>query len=310
MRKVLRNISLFLIASFTAMTHAQSQKSEWTTNISDAQETVVNLGRGIYVLSTNIRPLAGNVTVAVGSDGIIVVDTQFAPLYDRIKAKIAGISALPVRFVIDTHHHGDHSGGNPAFARDGAVIIAQTMAAQHLAHPPDNLDGTPVAPMAPIGMPAITFDKSLLVRVGGQTVQLYHPPLPAHTDDDTIVYFPEANVIATGDVFNSLLYPNIDSRVGGSIDGMIDAVDMVMALANDQTRIVPGHGPVSDISGLAQYHAMLVTARERIAKAKARGMTEQQVTDANLLSDLNPRWYLPGSPVAKDFPALVYRSLK
>jgi cyclase len=133
---------------------------------------------------------------------------------------------------------------------------------------------------------------------------------PAHSDGDSIIYFPEANDIRTGDVFNSLRYPYIDPIVGGTADGMIAAIDQIDAMTNDQTKIIPGHGPISNKAGLAEYRDMRVTAHDRIAKAKASGMTEQQVTDATLLADLNKLWLLAGSPVAERFPAIVYRALK
>ncbi len=303
-------IAVFIMAVFASTAHAQARSSRWTTSVPDAQETVTDLGHGVYMLSTNFRPIAGNITVAVGENGIIVVDTQWAPLYDKIKAAIKGISPLPVRFVINTHHHGDHTGGNPRFGADGAVIIAQTQAARHLAHPLNKLDGTPVAPMAPEGLPSITFDTALTVRVGDQTAELYHPPIPAHTDDDTLVIFRKANVISTGDLFTPLLYPHIDTRVGGGIDGMITAVDVIDKLADDKTVIVPGHGVAARKADLVEYRAMLVTARDRIAKAKAAGMTERQVIDANLLVDLNPRWVVFDTPLAQEFAAFIYQSVK
>jgi glyoxylase-like metal-dependent hydrolase (beta-lactamase superfamily II) len=300
------------LAALAFTVHAEPPgQPVWTTDFAKVEESVTDLGHGIYVLSPNIRPLAGNTTVAVGTDGLIVVDTQFPQLYGKLRDKISGISPLPVKFVINTHHHADHAGGNEAFGKAGAVIIAEEHAVGHLVHPPKRADGTSAAPMPAVGLPAITYDGGgIVVRIESQTARLSRTTVPAHTDDDTIVVFPEANVIATGDVFNSLLYPHIDATVGGSIDGMIAAVDQISALANDQTRIVPGHGPVSDKRGLAAYRAMLVTARDRISKAKADGMSEKQVMDANLLKDLNDRWLLPGSPVAETFPAIVYRALK
>jgi glyoxylase-like metal-dependent hydrolase (beta-lactamase superfamily II) len=293
-----------------SLAHGQAADTKWTEQMQDVDEHVTSLGHGLYVLSPNIRPLAGNVTVATGSDGVIVIDTQFAPLYPKLRASIAALSKQPVKFVIDTHHHGDHTGGNPSFAHDGAILVAQDNAAIHLASPPNNLDGTPVKPMAKEGMPALTFDNAMTVSVAGQVARLVHTAQPAHTDDDLFVVFADANVIVTGDIYNALLYPNIDSRVGGSIDGIIASVDQILGLTNDQTLIVPGHGAVTHRDGLVEYRQMLVTARDRIAKAKAAGMSEQQVNDAHLLDDLNARWYLPGSPVAKTFPALVYHSLK
>jgi glyoxylase-like metal-dependent hydrolase (beta-lactamase superfamily II) len=312
MQIILRYLSLAMWIAMATPAFAQAAKlPEWTTDFANAQETDLDLGHGIHVLSTNIRPLAGNTTVAVGSDGLIVIDTQFPQLFNKLKAGIANVSKLPVRFVINTHHHGDHTGGNEGFGRDGAVIVSHSMVAQRLERPAKRGDGSTPAPMPAPGLPSITYDANgVAVRVGAQVARLFHPVVPAHSDSDTIVYFADANVIVTGDIFNSLLYPNIDASVGATIDGMIAAVDQIASMANDQTRIVPGHGPVSNKAGLAEYRAMLVVARTRIGKAKEDGMTEQQVMNAHLLDDLNARWFLTGSPVAERFPAIVYQSIK
>jgi glyoxylase-like metal-dependent hydrolase (beta-lactamase superfamily II) len=303
-------LSCIAVLAVSGAARGQAQPA-WTTEYAHAEETVSDLGHGLYAVIANVRPLAGNTTVAVGSDGLIVVDTQFAPLHDKLKARITGLSTLPIRFVVNTHQHGDHVGGNPAFAKDGALLVSAASAAQRMAHPPVRPDGTAGAPMVPSGLPVISYEgSSMTVRVGGQTARLLHPATPAHSDGDTIVYFPEANVISTGDIVNTLLYPNIDVGVGAGIDGMIAGVDQIDALADAKTQIVPGHGPVTNKAGLAEYRAMLVTARTRIAKAKAEGRSEQQVDEADLLADLNPRWLLPGSPFAARFARTVYQSLK
>jgi glyoxylase-like metal-dependent hydrolase (beta-lactamase superfamily II) len=147
------------------------------------------------------------------------------------------------------------------------------------------------------------------ISVAGQTADIRHPG-PAHTDGDSIVWFPQANVMATGDIFTTNGYPNIDISVGATIDGAIGAIDTMLSLANDQTKIVPGHGSLSNKAGLIEYRAMLATARDRIAKAKAEGKTEQQVVDANLLADLDAKWKIANNANSERFPRNVYRSLK
>jgi glyoxylase-like metal-dependent hydrolase (beta-lactamase superfamily II) len=299
--------SLGLLAYAAA---APAQPVGFTRNMADAREILTDLGHGVYMLECKVWPTAGNVTFAVGGDGILLVDTQFEPLHDRIVAAIRGVSKQPLKFVVNTHFHRDHVGGNEAFGRDGAVLVSEAQAAVRIAQPPERADGSPGLRLAAIGWPAVTYDDAgLTLRLGGQTAQLFHPAAPAHTDGDTFVVFPEANVIATGDLINMLLYPQIDVGTGASIDGLIAAVDRIAALANKQTRLVPGHGPVTDKAGLLAYRAMLVTARQRIVEAKARGMTEQQVAQAHLLDDLDPRWLPPGVS-AERFPLNVYRSLK
>jgi glyoxylase-like metal-dependent hydrolase (beta-lactamase superfamily II) len=147
------------------------------------------------------------------------------------------------------------------------------------------------------------------VKVQGQTAELVHVE-NAHTDGDTVVFWPAADVISTGDITHKPGYPNIDTAVGGGIDGMIAATDFILAHADAKTKIVPGHGDVTDKAGIIAYRKMLMTARARIAKAKASGMSEDQVAKANLMPDLDKDWKLPGNGASERFPVNVYRSLK
>jgi glyoxylase-like metal-dependent hydrolase (beta-lactamase superfamily II) len=304
---------LLVLASACASAQAPADERtgpDWTRPISTAQETVVDLGHGLYALTSDAWPLAGNTTIAVGTDGIIVVDTQFAGLYARMRSKIEGISKLPVKFVVNTHFHRDHVEGNAAFGASGALIASHAMAAERMAHPPMRANGSPGLNMPPVGLPVITYEGArMTLRVGSQTAQLVHPARPAHTDGDTFVYFPEANVLSAGDLFDSIFYPGIELQFGGSIDGVIAATKEMLSFANETTRIVPGHGHIATKRDLEEFLAMLVSARERVAKAKADGMTEKQVMDANLLADFNPRWLLDPSRAWR-FPSLIYQSIK
>jgi len=267
--------------------------------------TTTDLGHGMTALAGT----GGNITVAVGSDAIIMVDTEYAPLHDKIKAKVAELSALPIKYVIDTHYHGDHTGGNEAFAHDGAILVAHENVGKRLSDPPPGANGQPGKPAPKDALPVQTYSgQGTEVKVAGQRAELVHLP-PAHTDGDTIVFWPDANVISTGDIVSSASYPNIDVAVGGGINGMISAVDFIIAHADAKTRIVPGHGPVTDKKGVIAYRTMLKTARDLVAKAKAKGMTEDQVQKADLLAPLNKRWLPPGGTAPPRFQLLVYRSL-
>ena len=173
------------------------------------------------------------------------------------------------------------------------------------------MSGHPVAPTPPEFLPnvAYTGDTSV-VRIAGVEADLVHPP-SGHTDGDTIVIFKSANVVATGDLTGTF-YPNIDLGVGGGIDGVIAAVNLIIGLLDDNTKVIPGHGPVMSKSQVVAYRDMLKTARERIANAKYRGMTEREVVQANLLTDLDAQWKSatgPGALVSERFPGVVYRSL-
>jgi cyclase len=294
--------SVFLapLILFGTMWPAAAQQMDYAKT----SEQVVDLGHGLYaIIATNPDPTSGigDTTVAVGSDGLIVVDSQFDQLYPMLKAKIAGISALPVRYLINTHFHGDHSGGNAAFAKDGAIIMAH----QNVLKRMSDAKGTPKQ-----ALPVQTYSgQGTEVKVAGQTAQLVHVE-DGHTDGDTIVFWPAADVISTGDIVHKPGYPNIDTASGGGIDGMIAASDFIIAHADAKTKIVPGHGDVTDKAGVIAYRKMLATARSRIAKAKAGGMSEDQVAHADLLADLDKYWKIKGNGASERFPINVYRSLK
>jgi glyoxylase-like metal-dependent hydrolase (beta-lactamase superfamily II) len=228
-----------------------------------------------------------------GTDGIIMVDTQFAPLSDKIKAAIKEISPLPIKYIINTHFHGDHTGGNANFQKDGATVIAQDNIRLRLTAG-GNKNGTTgnAQPPAPAGgVPKETYaGGEKTIEVGGRKAELHHVN-NAHTDGDTWVYFPDANVLATGDVMNNRhRYQQVDWANGGDIRGMIRATNDWLALANDQTKVVVGHGPLGNKQSIADYNAMVKTARERVEKLMKEGKTEDQVVAAKPLADLNKTW--------------------
>jgi cyclase len=252
------------------------------------QIRTTDLGNKTYMLEGQ----GGNITIAVGTDAIIMVDGQFAPLSDKIKAAIKAISPLPVRYLVNTHYHGDHTGGNDNFAKDGAVIVAHDNIRVRLAAGTRNgLTGAMVPPRGPEALPKQTyFGGSFPLEVGGRTAQLTHIS-NAHTDGDTWVWFADANVLSTGDTFNNLKrYQNIDFANGGDVRGMIRAIDTYLRVANDTTKIVPGHGPLATKADLVVFRDMLVASRDRIGKLVGEGKTEQEVVAAKPLADLDATW--------------------
>jgi glyoxylase-like metal-dependent hydrolase (beta-lactamase superfamily II) len=247
-----------------------------------------DLGNRTYMLEGR----GGNITLAVGSDGIIMVDAQFAPLSDKIKAAIRAITPLPVRYLVNTHFHGDHTGGNENFARDGAVIVAHDNIRVRLAAGTTaGLTGNKAPPRPPEALPKQTYvGGSIALEAGGRTAQLTHIA-NAHTDGDTWVYFADANVLATGDTFNNLKrYQNIDFANGGDVRGMIRALDTYLRVADDNTKIVPGHGPLATRADLVTFRTMLVTSRDRIQKLFEDGKSEEEVIAARPLADLDASW--------------------
>jgi cyclase len=275
-------------------------------DFSKVEIKTTDLGNKTYLLEGQ----GGNITVAVGSDGIILVDSQFAPLHDKIKAAIARLSPLPVKFLINTHFHGDHTGGNEAFAKEGATVVAQDNIRVRLAAGTVNgLTGAKTAPATTGAIPTDTYvGGTKKVDVGGRTAILTHAN-NAHTDGDTWVYFPDANVLATGDVFTNGRYPNIDFANGGGVNGVINAVDAFLKVSNDNTKIVPGHGPLATKAQLAEYRNVIATARDRVRKLYDEGKSEQEVLAAKPLADADGKW-AANEQAANNFVRVVYNSFK
>jgi len=246
--------------------------------------------------------------VAVAKDEIIMVDGQFAPLHDKIKAAVAVISNLPIKYLINTHYHGDHTGGNELFAKDGATIVAQINVRNRLAAGTTNgLTGAKTPPAPQGALPSDTYTNFSKIRLRGRVADLKHIE-NAHTDGDTYVWFKTANLLSTGDTFTNGRYPNIDFANGGNIRGMIAATDIYLKLTNAKTRIVPGHGPLADRAALVEYHKMLITARDRMAKLVKEGKSEADVVAAKPFTDLDAKW-APTELASINFIRVVYHSL-
>jgi cyclase len=245
----------------------------------------------------------------VAKDEIIMVDGEFAPLHDKIKTAISAVSNLPIKYLVNTHFHGDHTGGNEPFAKDGATVVAEVNVKNRLAAGTTNgLTGVQTPPAPPAALPTKTYTGAYKIRLRGRVADLKHIAA-AHTDGDTYVWFKTANVLATGDTFTNGRYPNIDFANGGNnIKGMIAAADLYLKLTNAKTRIVPGHGPLADKAAQTEYRTMLVTARDRMAKLVTEGKSEDDVVAAKPFADLDAKW-APTELAGKNFVRVVYHSL-
>lgn len=275
-------------------------------NFANVQIKTTDLGHNTWMLEGQ----GGNMTLAAGTDGAILVDTEFAPLHDKIKAAIKGVTDQPVKYVINTHYHGDHTGGDQAFWLEGATVVAQSNVQKREAEGVTNaLTGQKSAVIPAGGQPNKTYGETLKVSVKGRTALLTHPH-NAHTDGDTAVYFPDANVLATGDIVSTGgRYPNIDVGADGDINGIIKAVDGYIARTNDKTKVVPGHGALTDRKGLREYRAMLVDARARIAKLVKEGKTVDEVVAMKPLADIQEK-VGANDMASANFEKLIYLSLK
>jgi glyoxylase-like metal-dependent hydrolase (beta-lactamase superfamily II) len=250
----------------------------------------------------------GTIGVLIGPDGVFMVDTQFAPLSDKIAAAIKQITPQPIKFIVNTHVHGDHTGGDENFGKMGATIIAREELRFRLAHPAPQANGQPGVPTAAVGLPKQTYRERLTLHVNGEEVQLIAVPR-AHTDGDTMVYFPGLDIIMTGDFYRSIQYPNVDRNNGGSLQGLIDGLGMVIGRAGPNTKIIPGHGPTVDRTAVVAHRDMTLTVRDRIAPLVAQGKSEDEVVAAKVIADVDAKVQQAGT-TGERFVRQVYAELK
>jgi len=297
---------LALLAGFP---YAQGQN-----DFSKVQIKVNKLSNNFYTLDGQ----GGTIGILVGPDGVFMVDAQFAPLSDKIMAAIKTVTDKPVRFLVNTHVHGDHTGGDENFGRMGATIIARGTLRNRLMHPAPAANGTPVPPTQPVGLPMITYNATpqLPFHLNGQDIQLI--PIPnAHTDGDTMVRFVQNDVIMTGDFFRSVQYPNIDRGNGGGLNGMINGLGQIIARSGPNTKIIPGHGPTVDRNAVMVHRDMMLAVRERVTKMIKDGKSEEEIVAAKPWADFDSK--IPQSDakvgntnmlVAQRFITQVYGEIK
>src|SRR5882672_1069475 len=256
----------------------------------------------------------GAVVVLNGPDGKFVVDTFVAPAWPRLKEALDGLGNAPVKYVIDTHWHFDHTDNNAHLHAAGATVLAHENTRKRMSEPHDlpvlyrgadgALAGLHFDPSPAEALPQQTFAASYKLQANGETLALQHF-VPAHTDTDIYVHFQKANVIQMGDVFFNGMYPYIDPGTGGTITGNIAAADKILSLADNDTKIVPGHGPLGNKADLTKFRDLLVTARDRVQKLKSAGKSAQEAVAEKPFADLDPVWG-KGIINADQFVQVVY----
>jgi cyclase len=268
MKKVLCLLVLAMAAATSSLAQQQRDFSKVeikATKITDSFHAIEGEG--------------GRIGVLVGADGILMVDSQFAQISDRILTAIRQISDKPIRFLINTHVHGDHVGGNANFAAQGATIMARPQLRARLISPAAPPGVKPLPPAPAQALPVLTYDQETVIHMNGEAVRLIPAPV-AHTDGDTLVYFPKANVIMTGDFFRSVGFPNIDTVNGGSLPGLLASFETVLKLGPANAIIAPGHGPITDKAAVTKHRDMTLAVRDKVAALIKEGKTQDEVVAA------------------------------
>ena len=273
-------------------------------DMSQVTVKVIPVASGIYML----EGLGGNIGLSVGKDDAFLIDDQYAPLSAKIKAAVATVTPKPVRFVVNTHWHFDHVGGNEALAGSGAIIFAHENTRRRMSSEQFIAALNRKVPASPTAaLPVITFSDTITFYTNDDTVRTFHVA-NAHTDGDAIIFFRKANVVHMGDTFFNGRYPLIDLSSGGSLVGMIAAANQGLAMTNADTRFIPGHGPLAMRADLVRYRDMLVATRDRVGKLIAEHKTLKEILDAKPLADLDAQWG-NGNIKSDQFLTIVYQSL-
>lgn len=274
----------FALAALLALGSAAAPALAQQAAQAPVQVVMTQLGANFYA----IEGQGGRIGALVGPDGIFMVDAQSAAIADRIVAELRKVSQEPIRFLVNTHVHADHTGGNAAYAKLGATIVSRPALRERLAKPPAPASGGPAPAVDPTSLPRLTYDVQMTMYMNGEAIELI--PLPrAHTDGDTALRFPGVNVLMTGDVFRSTGYPNIDLANGGSLVGIVAALDKLVDLSGPETKVLPGHGAITDRAALAAHRDMVKLMRDRVARLVAEGKTRDQVLAAKVTADYDEK---------------------
>jgi len=274
------------LTATVVLSQASSRLEGQNQNFDTVQVTSTKVAGNVHMLVGS----GGNIGLMVGDDAAFVVDDQFAPLTPKILAAIKAITPQPVRFVMNTHWHFDHTGGNENMGQAGALIFAQENVRKRMSTDQFIEAFKLKQPASPRGaLPVVTFTDTVSFHLNGDSVVVFHVA-PAHTDGDAMVMFTKANVVHTGDVFVSAGFPFVDRSSGGTINGIISATERLVAVTNAETKIIPGHGPLSDRARVKAYHDMLVVMRDRMRKEIAAKHTVDQVLASKITAEYDKDW--------------------
>lgn len=289
------------IAALTLLISAAAVAQQ---NFDTVKIRALKLTENVYMLKGS----GGNIGLLTGSDGSLMIDDQFAPLSEKIAAAIKAIDAGAIKYLVNTHLHGDHSGGNENFKKLGVTIVAQEMVRDRMSKEQFNARANRTfPPRDKDAWPVVTFDNRMSFHLNGEDVVMYHFS-PGHTDGDAIIHMKKANVLHTGDAFNLSGYPFIDGSSGGTFDGYIATLDQIYALADDQSKIIPGHGNVGTKADVKYVRDMLVDIRDQVTAAMKKGKKVEDIPALNLTAKYDDKWGT-GFIKGKDFVIVVAQSV-
>lgn len=295
----------FTAIAATAALGAMSAHAQAPQDFSTIEIKTHQLADGLYYLEGS----GGNIGVSVGDDGVFLIDDQYAPLSEKIIAAVAALSDKPIRFVFNTHHHGDHTGGNQNMGQAGAVIVAHENVRINLVKgfSPNDLNAALTAEQR-VGLPIVTFTDAVDFHLNGHDIHAFHVA-PAHTDGDSYIVFEDLNIIHTGDVFRTTSYPRADANANGSVLGIMSGYEKLLEIADENTRILPGHGVVSKRSDVQAQLTMLTTIRDRVQAGINASKTVEQIQQEKPTAEFDAQWSGGNANAGNDLVAVFFKEL-
>jgi len=283
MKKLL--LAVTTAALMAAVVHAQQPQ-----NFDAIEIKTTKIAADFYTLEGS----GGMIGILTGPDGVFMVDAQYAQLTNKIVAAIKKVTPSPIKYMVNTHVHPDHTGGNENLGKMGVTIFSREQLRYRLANPNPGANGAPGTPAPAAALPVVTYDQKVTLRMNGEVIELI-PIRNAHTDGDTLVHFVNHDILMTGDYFRSLGYPNIDRANGGSLNGMLDGLALTIAMAGPNTKIIPGHGATVDRNGVIAHRDIMLALRDKVAAQIKQGRTLEQVTAAKLTAEFDSKIVMPGT---------------